>query len=294
MKTQNNTQKTDKKQVSKTVLFASAVIFSLVLTILSFKAQDLQEQFLTNSNDGKIAMYNNEQPSESEKADAANHAINAEVKAPTNSWTSNIVFEPEVEGKFEAESALQFEEYNAKEFVDAEINHETENWINSTIETPKEVVEAESALQIEEYNARKFVDAEMEYEIENWMNSTIETLNEVVEAESIIQVEKYNAKEYVVAEMALEIGNWLTNEWILNEAETLTDNEVDVEIEKYAQKLILLQENNTEAKGKMANEDFFKSAEKETALEAEQHVEKYASRQIFLQQSKGGLLFAGN
>ena len=287
MKAQNNTQKTVRNQVSKMVLVGSAVIFSLVLICWAVKAQNLQEQFLPTYNYGKMAMYINDQPSESKKADAANHEINAKVSTRKNTSTSNFVSEPEVE----AISTLQVEEYNAKKFVDDEMDHEIESWKNSAVETTNE---AESALQVDEYNAKKFVDAEMDHEIENWKINTVENLNKDIPTESAFQVEEYNANEFADAEVKQEIENWMINERPINEAEAITVKEVDVEIEKYAQEVIHIQENQSGYTDKMTDENFIKSAEKETAMEAEQQIEKYASRQIFQQQDKAGTLIAGN
>lgn len=243
MKAQNNTQKTVRNQVSKLVLRGSAVIFSLVLICWAVKAQNLQEQFLPTYSYGKMAMYINDQPSESKKADAANYTINAKVSTRKNTSTSNFVSEPEVE----AISTLQVEEYDAKKFVDDEMDHEIESWKNSTVETTNE---AESALQVEEYNAKQFVDAEMDKEIENWKINTVENTNE---AESTFQVEEYNARKFADAEMALEIENWMINEMLPNAAKILTANEADVEIEKYARKLILMEQNQPEFTDKMTD-----------------------------------------
>ena len=169
MKAQNNTQKTVKNQVSKMVLVGLALVFLLVLNSWSVKALNLKEQFLPTYNYGKMAMFKNKQLSESKTMDLANPAINAEVKRPSNSSKPNIMGDPEVE--LEIESTLQIEEYNAREFVDLELDDEIQNWMNSTIETTMEVVDAESEFQIQGYNANEFVDAEIALEIENWMTN---------------------------------------------------------------------------------------------------------------------------
>ena len=211
MKAQNNTQKTVKNQVSKMVLVGLALVFMLVLNSWSVKALNLKEQFLPTYNYSKMAMFKNKQLSESKTMDLANPAINAEVKRPSNSSKPNIMGDPEVELEIEIEieSTLQIEEYNAREFVNLELDDEIQNWMNSTIETTMEVVNAALTLQIKEYNAREFVDLELDNEIQNWMNSTIETTMEVVDAESEFQIQGYNANEFVDAEIALEIENWM-------------------------------------------------------------------------------------
>ena len=209
MKAQNNTQKTVKNQVSKMVLVGLALVFMLVLNSWSVKALNLKEQFLPTYNYSKMAMFKNKQLSESKTMDLANPAINAEVKRLSNSSKPNIMGDPEFELEIEIESTLQIEEYNAREFVNLELDDEIQNWMNSTIETTMEVVDAALTLQIEEYNAREFVDLELDNEIQNWMNSTIKTTMEVVDAESEFQIQGYNANEFVDAEIALEIENWM-------------------------------------------------------------------------------------
>jgi len=254
MKAQSNTQKTVRNQVSKMVLVGSAVIFSLVLTSESVKALDLKDQFLPTYNYGKMAMYFNEQPSENKKVDAANPANNAEVNAPTNSSTPN-----------------------------AEVNPEAEVELN-----------IESTLPIEDYNAKEFVDPEMDREIENWKNSPIETPNEDVTTDSEFQIQGYNAKEFVDAEIALEIENWTNNEKLLNEAEAITAKEADAEIEKYADKLISMQQKQSKQTAEVSNEEFVKYAEQETAQEADLEVEKYASILLSELQNEDGNFIAGN
>ena len=217
MKAQNNTQKTVKNQVRKMVLVGLALVFMLVLNSWSVKALNLKEQFLPTYNYSKMAMFKNKQLSESKTMDLANPAIIAEVKRPFNSSKPNIMGDPEVELEIEIkiESTLQIEEYNAREFVNLELDDEIQNWMNSTIETTMEVVDAALTLQIKEYNAREFVDLELDNEIQNWMNSTIKTTMEVVDAESEFQIQGYNANEFVDAEIALEIENWMTNKSII-------------------------------------------------------------------------------
>ena len=176
MKAQNNTQKTVKNQVSKMVLVGLALVFMLVLNSWSVKALNLKEQFLPTYNYSKMAMFKNKQLSESKTMDLANPAINAEVKRPSNSSKPNIMGDPEVELEIEIESTLQIEEYNAREFVNLELDDEIQNWMNSTIETTMEVVDAESEFQIQGYNANEFVDAEIALEIENWMTNKSEII----------------------------------------------------------------------------------------------------------------------
>ena len=70
----------------------------------------------------------------------------------------------------EAELELQIE-YNAEEFVEAEMALEIGSWMNSNAETNNEAVEAELALKIK-YNAKEFVEAEMAFEIASRMNKS--------------------------------------------------------------------------------------------------------------------------
>jgi len=251
MKAQINSQKSVRNQVSKMVLVGLAAIFSLVLTGYSVKALDLKDQFLPSYNYCKMAIYLNEQHSESKIAKSANSANNVEVNTPTKSSTNNVVVDPKVE-------------------------------------------EIEFALPIKEYNAKEFVDPEMDHEIENWMNSDIQEPNEDAVSESELQIQGYNAKDFTDAEMALEIEKWNTTEKFLNEVEATTAKQADMEIEKYAQKLIFIQNNPSKPSVETTDEEFFKSAEEETAQEAELQIEKYASRQIAQLQNNSGNEIAGN
>ena len=246
MKAQINSQKSVRNQVSKMVLVGLAAIFSLVLTGYSVKALDLKDQFLPSYNYCKMAIYLNEQHSESATSDR----INAEVNLSNNPSDPNVK-------------------------ADAD-------------------VELELSLPVEEYNAKEFVDPEMEHEIENWMNSDIQAPNEDAVSESELQIQGYNAKDFTDAEMALEIEKWNTTEKFLNEAEATTAKQADMKIEKYAQKLIFIQNNPSKLSVETTDEEFFKSAEEETAQEAELQIEKYASRQIAQLQNNSGNEIAGN
>ena len=231
MKTKNNTQKTANGQVRKMAFRGSVVIFSLVLLSLTVSSQKFWNQYWTNSTYDKLAMFSNEQPSETKNNEVANNVINAEISANTNSSTINYAYEPKVEAELEAESALQMEEYNAQEFGENEMAHEIENWMNTSAVTNNGASGSEFALQVEEYYAQEFVDAEMATENEIWMNTSSVTNNEIVGAEFALQVEEYNAQKFVETEMALEIENWAANNTFLNEAEKLTASEADVKIE---------------------------------------------------------------
>ena len=85
------------------------------------------------------------------------------------------------------------EQYNAGNFVEAELAFETESWMNSGDETNYEAVQ---------YNANEYVEAEMALETESMMNSNVGNNNEAVQ---------YNAEEFAEADLALEIESWMNN-----------------------------------------------------------------------------------
>ena len=55
------------------------------------------------------------------------------------------------------------EEYNAKNFVAAELALETESWMN---------INAGSDNEVAQYNAEEYAEAELVLEIEGWMNNS--------------------------------------------------------------------------------------------------------------------------
>lgn len=85
------------------------------------------------------------------------------------------------------------EEYNAANFVEAELALESESWMNSNSESDFEAVP---------YNAQEYVDADLSIEFECWTKSEAEANNDVV---------LYNAEEYVKADLELETKSWSNN-----------------------------------------------------------------------------------
>ncbi|MCX6239852.1 MAG: hypothetical protein NTY07_20280 [Bacteroidia bacterium] len=71
----------------------------------------------------------------------------------------------------ESNSEVMEAEYNAKEFVEADMELEIESWMNSNTETNNEVAETIQAPQIE-YKAEEFVEAEIVNEIQSWINTS--------------------------------------------------------------------------------------------------------------------------
>lgn len=251
MKTQHNNQRTA-SQVSKMVLY-SAVIFSVVLISKTASAQNFWKQFSNSTSYGKMASQMVDQSSETEKTDAVFEIINAEVSTQLN------------------------------------------NSIESNFTTLPEFSKVEETL---EYNPKRFVDAEMEIEKENLMNSEIEAINEAVEAESELHIEiltnqsQYDAEKFVKHEMASEIENIKTNEEFLESAESLTINGTEEEVAKYAHKVINAteKEHTLEVEDGLTNENLFKAAEVVTANGSEQEIEKYDQKVI----AQNQMLIASN
>lgn len=165
MKTQNNNQGTAKSQVSKMVLYSSAVIFSVASISLTASAQNFWKQFsntVTNVKTASVEVDQNSGPGITDAVDETNHA-----KVSTQMTDeSNFTTLPEI---FKVEEPV---EYNPEDFVNAEMEQEKENLFIGN----NEALESESGLQIEaltsesEYNATKFVADEIRLENENWMN----------------------------------------------------------------------------------------------------------------------------
>jgi len=133
---------------------------------------------------------------------------------------------PVLDAKLIEEPALEAEAigniaYNAHEIADAEMAMEIESWMNSGVETNREVaepaIELEALISTIKYNAQEFVDAEMANENQNWLKINEETNIETIDAELASQMKvwisapKYNAKEFAEAEMAAEIENFRNN-----------------------------------------------------------------------------------
>jgi len=84
-----------------------------------------------------------------------------------------------------------------------------------------------------EYNAKEFVEAEMALEIQNWTNSNSLTNNDLAGSEpellNGISTDdiKYNAEEFVKAEMAREIEKWdKCNQMSRSKGQTICRNEL--------------------------------------------------------------------
>ena len=106
------------------------------------------------------------------------------------------------ESAVEVQSWMNGVEYNAADFVAAEMAIETES-MNENI---SDTFEAALAMQVK-YNAADFVVTEIVIETESRMN---ETINDTFEAELALQV-KYVANEFVATEMAIETESRLNH-----------------------------------------------------------------------------------
>jgi hypothetical protein len=282
MKTKNNAQETIKGQVKSMILRGIAVIFSLVLISLTVTAQNFWNQFLTTSTSGKIAELKIEQPSEFEKANAANDAIDAELAAKANNSSETFICEPEIEEEPEVEAwmidNLNFSNLPSILATESESAPEIEDWM-----TDETYFIAKASLLTE--------DAEEALNLKDWMFSNVHFNNQ-------------NTLLAVDAEPVPEVEDWMTNEDFFLTVEALTAQEAEMEIRKYAEKLILLQEKRTaeqnvetkisnltsifavesepalEIEFWMTDENFFKSAETLTARSAVQEINKYAQKQI--------------
>lgn len=111
-----------------------------------------------------------------------------------NTGTVKVVSENGVESLMYSNAGTK-NEYNAKEFVQADMANEIENWMNSDTESNNPMVE--------EYDAKEFVQVDIADEIESWMNTNSKSNNG--------SIEEYNAKKFVQADMANEFESWLRN-----------------------------------------------------------------------------------
>jgi len=119
------------------------------------------------------------------KPSVAINAVNVETKSGTG-------VESGMNGIAEISDGA-IEEYNAANFVEAELALESDSWMNSNSESDIEAVP---------YNAQEYVDADLALETESWTNCDAEIQNDVV---------LYNAEEYVKADLELETQGWLNN-----------------------------------------------------------------------------------
>jgi len=93
MKTQNNNQETSFSQISKMVLFSSAVIFSLVFISKSASAQEFWKKLSANNAYGMMASLINVSSSETEKTDAVFEIIDAEISSRFNHSNKTFIYE---------------------------------------------------------------------------------------------------------------------------------------------------------------------------------------------------------
>jgi len=75
------------------------------------------------------------------------------------------------------------------------------------------VPEVKALISNVEYNAQKYAEAEIDLESQNWMNTNEETLEieTLPGIGSMINSLKYDAKEFVDPEMAAETQSWMNN-----------------------------------------------------------------------------------
>jgi hypothetical protein len=114
-------------------------------------------------------------------------------------------------------------EYSAQKYAEAEIDLETQNWLNKSGQSNETAYENVNLLRIEammnslKYDAKEFVDHDMEAETQVWMNSPGKTNEVANENESLPVIEakmnslKYDAKEFADQEMEAETQNWINN-----------------------------------------------------------------------------------
>jgi len=74
-------------------------------------------------------------------------------------------------------------------------------------------LQIEGLMNIIDYNPAQFIESEMAHEIERWMNSGTEAeqTNLSLQIESLMNINKYSALEFVEAEIALETERWMTS-----------------------------------------------------------------------------------
>lgn len=274
MKTQNNNQKTSRNQVSKMVLYSSAIILSVVLIGKTTKAQNYWDQLSRTKSDGNLATLVTEPSSETQQVDAVFEIIEAEVNTQlNNSKEPKGVFDPSL-NSYESNMEATLE-YNPNKFVEAEMELEIEKLASN------ESVEVDSAPQIEslmnevEYNADRFVEKEMKMEMEN--ESINEEFLKSAEASTAIETEQEIAKyaEQIISnektKEALAGGSEMTNKSFFNEAEQYTADGADHEIAKYAEMIKNIEETG---EGFVA-ESWMQSTE---SFNSQQHYDQYKVR----------------
>ena len=83
--------------------------------------------------------------------------------------------------------------------------------MNNNAGTNNESVEQIISLQVEGYNARNFVEAELAVETENWIKGNDDSNSNVAEPVLALQETAYHAKDFVEAELAVETESWINN-----------------------------------------------------------------------------------
>lgn len=230
MKTQNNNQETSNSQVSKSTLGASAVLFGAVLISLSVNAQDLWKEFTNSASYGKMALVMDGQLSETEHADAAFKAINAEV--------ASLLSSP-----IESEEAMEVESWMvAEEFF---ISKEAPESAEPSLEVESWMIEDAHFTSTVNFNA---VESEESLHIEAWMTADA----------------FFNSAEVLEnAEPALKVESWMTEAGFFTEAEQYTANTADAEIAKYAERIVnaIEAEEPLAIESWMTTEEYFNSPE---------------------------------
>lgn len=222
MKTKNNIQKTGFGLVKKSVIGGFAILFCSVLINSTVSAGDSKQQSLSNSN-CCILTVDMTKMEASQIEDGINFLEYnaqdfADAEMESESETNLDINAETNHALIEAELSVQVEAYLVNDFAEAELTTETENFMNSY----SDATEAELTLQVEAYNANDFVEAELAVETENFMTSN----SDASETEFSFQVEEYNAQDFADTEMALEIESWM-----------IFDNSftTPIEFEKFAQ-----------------------------------------------------------
>jgi hypothetical protein len=305
MKTRNNAQGKVNGQVKEMIFRGITVIVGVVVISWSVCAQNFWEKVLTNQNADNMAMIGTEIPFERSQVNLMTSTFKMEEATPSiNSEEANFEF-------VEAELELQVEAYNASEYVDSEIEEETENYLNTGTEVSFESLEATLEQQVEAYNANEFVESELSADAESWTNSITEFNFEAIGNELERQVLKYNAGDFVSAELSNESANnsvvnfdsieaelelqvekysaakYVEAELTI-EAEAVPNNNDTIEADLAPQMNQILLGSNYNAANyvstDMAREiesirvqkEFLNKAENETAREVDKEVEKYA------------------
>jgi len=266
MKTKNKTQKNVYGQVKMRILRGIAVLLSLVLISLTVTARDSKQKFSTNSNCGILTM-------DMSKMDA----IQIESGVNFLEYNAQNFVEAEMEHEFEnclnnntdtnnafseADLSLQVEGYNPNDFVETELEAETENFMNNN----SEAIEAKLSFQVESYNAYDFVEAELAAETENFMNSTCDA----VETELSLQVEAYNANDFVEAELEVETENYM------NSNSQAIESELTLQAEVYNTQNFVDAEMVREIESWMTMQNSPKSTKTLSSVAMENEIEEFA------------------